>query len=148
MELDLGTGTDVMKSVGIYITGDTAVLKPGSTSRKIMLYKMPDAADSTNAFLDKATIFLSGLLSDDGGAFTMDKNVSDRLELCDRFLDPGWTTRPEDYKVVQITMRWPAKMSRCVRNADMSGRKPMIRARQFGGPSGDAHLKAGRAAGA
>jgi hypothetical protein len=57
LTVSLGMGTDVAKNVGIYINGDTAVLKPGSASEKIMLYTMPQVDGASNTFLDRRRFF-------------------------------------------------------------------------------------------
>jgi hypothetical protein len=104
MELAAGLGTENALKAGIYVTGDTAVLKPGSASEKIMLYTMPVVPNASNTFLDKASILLTGLFSNDGKAQTLGSNLADRQALCDRYLDPWLTdTKQEDYADSQVT---------------------------------------------
>lgn len=104
LELALGLGTENAKKAGIYLTGKSAVLKPGSTEEKILLYTMPDVTNATNTFLDKASILLTGLLSDDGKVYTFGSNLADRQVLCSRYLDPWLTdTKQDDYTDAQIT---------------------------------------------
>ncbi len=110
LDLSLGLGTENAKSAGVYITDGTAVLKSGSTENKILLYPMPEAPGAGNTFLDQASILLTGLLSEDGAAYTFDRNRSDRMELCARYLDP-WLedTSLEEYSEEEITMKLAGK---------------------------------------
>lgn len=104
VEIAAGLGTENAIKAGVYITGDTAVLKPSSSSEKIMLYSMPYVPNTTNTFLDKASVLLTGLFSNDGKAETLGSNLTDRQALCDRYLDPWLTdTKQEEYTDSQVT---------------------------------------------
>jgi hypothetical protein len=104
MELSVGLGSENARKAGIYVTGDSAVLKPGSTESKIMLYTMPSVPDASNTFMDKASILFTGLLSEDGKPYTLGSNLTDRQELCARYLDPWLTdTKQEEYTDEEVT---------------------------------------------
>jgi hypothetical protein len=104
LELSAGLGSENARKAGIYVTGDAAVLKPGSTESKIMLFTMPSVPNASNTFLDKASILFTGMLSEDGKAYTLGSNLSDRQDLCERYLDPWLTeTKQEDYTDSEVT---------------------------------------------
>lgn len=106
----MGLGNDAAISVGAYLTGGTAVLKPGSTDEKIMLYNMPTGLSADNTFADNAMTLLTGLFSEDGKAYSLGSNRADRQALTARYLDPWMTsTSQTDYTDKQVSLQLTGK---------------------------------------
>jgi hypothetical protein len=123
LNLSLGLGTDTNKKLGVFITGDQVLVRPNSTAHSMLLYTMPDAPGASPSFLDQVSVFLTGMLSEDGVPVTLSANKSDREAVSARFLDPWLTdTDEEDYRdeTVVKTLAGKEAALRAV-TLDMSG---------------------------
>jgi hypothetical protein len=112
LEVSIGLGTETNWKTGLYINGNTALIKRASADKKIILYQMPKSNGKT--FLDRGSAFLTGILSDNGKATTYTDSLKDRKELAARYLDPWLNdTKPEEYTDTQETRKLGGKDVKC-----------------------------------
>lgn len=125
LEISLGAGDEDAKLAGVYLTGDTALLKSASAARKIILYEMAEGEYAGLPFIDRIAGVLGGILTEEEDTPSLSDNQTDREELAARLLDPWMSdTQPEEYSESNRTVTLLGSAVQCrVVTLSMTGQR-------------------------